>query len=150
MPLPLALAALSLALALGGCSGGAASGGAPAGDVASGAAPAPEAVTVRVSEAGEASPRAVRLAVGDTLRLLVEERPGTGYGWRLPDPLPAPLAAVSEGEDASGEGGPGGLGVRAVTLRAVARGRARLAMAYVRPWGAGSAASRAEVAVTVE
>jgi predicted secreted protein len=143
MPPPLApVHVLALLLAFGGCSGAGLDRGGPL---------ASSVVTVAVTERGGAEPSAVRLAVGDTLRIEAVERPGTGFRWEV-DPLEASPWVRLPDPPTEEQGGPvlGGEETRTLLFRAARAGRADLRLSYAQPWAPDAAAARASIAVTVE
>jgi predicted secreted protein len=94
----------------------------------------------------------IRLAVGETAILRVEENPGTGYVWL---PAGGDAAAASglslerlDFQQQSGAGVGAG-GQRAFRLRARQGGTHRLVLELRRSWESGPARARIEVTVEV-
>lgn len=77
--------------------------------------------------------RSVQVAPGDVLRVALEEAPTSGHRWRVEEDG-APVCRLA-GDEREGAGpGLGGAGLRRFAFEVVARGSARLSLAYGRSW----------------
>src|SRR4051812_4296372 len=78
----------------------------------------------------------IRLQLGDTLDVWLDENPTTGYGWVI-DATPdanSGVSVVASVFHPTGEGRIGQGGRRQLTLRAETASEVRLIFAYRRPW----------------
>ncbi len=97
-----------------------------------GATPNQPAKTVEIGELGPQV--GVRLNVGDTLRLVLEANPSTGYGWQIAANQGTILQATSSRNLAATHQKPGAPGKQSLTFIARTPGKDRLLLNYSRPW----------------
>jgi inhibitor of cysteine peptidase len=114
----LVLVLLAMALLLIGC-------GSPAREAAK---------TVGLSEQGGGCGTAVELNAGDTLELVLDGNPTTGYAWEGSFVAPTALKPVGEPAFKAGAGGLGAGGTYTFRFNAVAEGQATLKLIYHRPF----------------
>jgi inhibitor of cysteine peptidase len=78
----------------------------------------------------------VKLAVGQTYTIDLDSNPTTGYSWRLASPTNKVFMLVTNTYEprANNQRLVGSGGVEHWTFKAVGKGRAELALEYVRPW----------------
>ncbi len=93
-----------------------------------------------------ASGTRVRLRPGDSLDVVLAETPTTGYRWKLVEAGAPVLRLEADRFDPPGAT-PGAPGSHAWTFSVAQPGSARLALAYVRPFGSGEPARRFELDV---
>jgi inhibitor of cysteine peptidase len=78
--------------------------------------------------------RTVRLHRGDRVLIVLDENPTTGYAWKLTRRPARAIARVTSSRYAADPVAPGIVGsggTRTIRVRAVGRGRTRLALTYV-------------------
>jgi inhibitor of cysteine peptidase len=86
--------------------------------------------------------RAVALAPGETLEVALAEVPTAGYRWRVEDDGAPVCRLAADDSEPPAAGAVGGAGVRRLAFEVVARGSARIALAYGRGWSGAAPARR--------
>jgi predicted secreted protein len=87
---------------------------------------------------GAAEPTPLAVTVGQEFKLTLQYNSGTGYQWALAKPLDAKLLKHAGIEYKRPEPKlPGGPGDMVWTFKALAEGKADIALNYVRPWASG-------------
>jgi inhibitor of cysteine peptidase len=107
-----------------------------------------EACMVQVTLGSAA--QSVTVETDQTIAVLVEENPTTGYQWEI-EALTGPLTLVSSDFQPAAGATPGRGGRRTIVTRAGGRGSGELRIRSVRSWeGASSDSPRRTLTVTVE
>ena len=88
---------------------------------------------------------------GDTLRIILQENPTTGYTWQVDGELPPQLKEVSSEQKKTYKGSLGGAGKRILDFSIEATGKAKLSLKYWQPRsGEASVSERFCVSLEIE